>query len=56
MNLNALEYVLSSILRERIREIKSSVYSINVKVRFQDCAINIPLKCPLPVIPTGLKN
>ncbi|WP_232787573.1 pitrilysin family protein [Paraglaciecola sp. MB-3u-78] len=34
MNLNALEYVLSSILRERIREEKSGVYGINVKSAF----------------------
>lgn len=34
MNLNALEYVLSSILRERIREEKSGVYGINVKSGF----------------------
>lgn len=34
MNLNALEYVLSSILRERIREEKSGVYSIKVKSGF----------------------
>ena len=34
MHLNALEYVLSSILRERIREEKSGVYGINVKSAF----------------------
>jgi zinc protease len=34
MNLNALEYVLNSILRERIREEKSGVYGINVKSVF----------------------
>ena len=34
MHLNALEYVLSSILRERIREEKSGVYGINVNSAF----------------------
>ena len=34
MHLNALEYVLSSILRERIREEKSGVYGISVKSAF----------------------
>lgn len=34
MNLNALEYVLGSILRERIREEKSGVYGIKVKSGF----------------------
>jgi zinc protease len=34
MNLSALEYVLGSILRERIREEKSGVYGIGVKSAF----------------------
>jgi zinc protease len=34
MHLNALEYALSSILRERIREEKSGVYGINVNSAF----------------------
>lgn len=49
MTLNALEYVLSSILRERIREEKSGVYSINVKSAFSrshnQYSTNISFSC-----------
>ena len=56
MHLDALEYVLGSILRERIREEKSGVYGINVNSAFQEYIINIQPKYPLPAIPTELKN
>ena len=49
MHLNALEYVLSSILRERIREEKSGVYGINVKSAFSrlhnQYSTNISFSC-----------
>jgi hypothetical protein len=56
MNLNALEYALSSILREHIREEKVVSTVLTSKLRFQDCAITVPLEYPLPAIPTGWKN
>ena len=49
MNLNTLEYVLGSILRERIREEKSGVYGISVKSAFSrshnQYATNISFTC-----------
>ena len=49
MNLNTLEYVLGSILRERIREEKSGVYGISVKSGFSrlhnQYATNISFTC-----------